>query len=70
MYRPTRHTENKTFSREKCHRSLVILSEYFAQNVLFDGLDGQTYGHQKCPLIFSTLRYFKHYTHIYLYIYI
>ena len=34
----------------------------------FDGTDG-TDGHQKCPLIFFILRYNKHYTHIYLYIY-
>ena len=30
-----------------------------------DGWDG----HQKCPLIFFILRYNRHYTHIYLYIY-
>ena len=34
-----------------------------------DGRDGRD-GHQKCPLIFFILRYNKHYTHIYLYIYI
>ena len=33
-----------------------------------DGTDG-TDGPQKCPLIFFILRYNKHYTHIYLYIY-
>ena len=33
-----------------------------------DGLDGLD-GPQKCPLIFFILRYNKHYTHIYLYIY-
>ena len=33
-----------------------------------DGLDGWDC-HQKCPLIFFILRYNKHYTHIYLYIY-
>ena len=33
-----------------------------------DGRDG-TDGYQKCPLIFFILRYNKHYTHIYLYIY-
>ena len=30
---------------------------------------GRTDGPQKCPLIFFILRYNKHYTHIYLYIY-
>ena len=41
----------------------------------FDGTDGtgrtdgRTDGPQKCPLIFFILRYNKHYTHIYLYIY-
>ena len=34
-----------------------------------DGRDGRTDGNQKCPLIFFILRYNKHYTHIYLYIY-
>ena len=38
----------------------------------FDGTDGRVGrdGPQKCPLIFFILRYNKHYTHIYLYIYI
>ena len=35
----------------------------------FDGTDGRD-GNQKCPLNFLVLRYIKHYTHIYLYIYI
>ena len=40
----------------------------------FDGTDGtgrvgRVDGHKKCPLIFFILRYNKHYTHIYLYIY-
>ena len=36
-----------------------------------DGTDGTGRdGNQKCPLIFFILRYNKHYTHIYLYIYI
>ena len=34
-----------------------------------DGLDGRVDGNQKCPLIFFILRYNKHYTNIYLYIY-
>ena len=34
-----------------------------------DGLDGLD-GKQKCPLIFFILRYIKHYTHIYIYLYI
>ena len=34
-----------------------------------DGRTGRTDGPQKCPLIFFILRYNKHYTHIYLYIY-
>ena len=37
----------------------------------FDGTGrvGRVDGYQKCPLIFFILRYNKHYTHIYLYIY-
>ena len=31
---------------------------------------GRVDGNQKCPLIFFILRYIKHYTHIYLYLYI
>ena len=31
------------------------------------GWVGRMDGYQKCPLIFSILRYVKHYTHIYLY---
>ena len=51
-------------------KNLQGFSNFFLpQNVLFDGTDG-TDGDQKCPLIFFILRYIKHYTHIYLYIYI
>ena len=37
----------------------------------FDGVGrvGRVDGHQKCPLIFFVLRYIKHFTHIYIFIY-
>lgn len=37
--------------------------------IVTDGRVGRMDGHQKGPLIFFILRYIKHYTHIYLYIY-
>ena len=39
------------------------------KRVWWDGRTDGTDGPQKCPLIFFILRYNKHYTHIYLYIY-
>ena len=59
---------------KKDHRSSVILAELFPQNVLLCRVDGWTGGRvdggQKGPLIFFILRYIKHYTHIYIYMYI
>ena len=46
------------------------LSRFFcAKKFYCDGWDGLD-GNHLCPLFFFNLRYIKHYTHIYLYIYI